>query len=177
MFPEINTERFLLRQIIAADQQKIFEGLSHRDIIKHYGVSYTTFESTNAQMDFYNDLLKNESGIWWAICFKNKPGELIGACGLNDWNKQHRHIEIGYWLLPGKQGAGIMSECVPPIIQYAFDVLEIHRIAAVVEDGNESSAKLLTRPGFSYEGIHKDCEIKNGRFISLHYFALLNRKK
>ncbi len=98
MFPEINTERFLLRNITASDQSKIFEGLSHPDIIKHYGVSYTTFESTNAQMDFYNDLLKNESGIWWAICFKNNPAELIGACGFNDWNKQHKHIEIGYWL-------------------------------------------------------------------------------
>ncbi|MEP7110118.1 MAG: GNAT family protein, partial [Ferruginibacter sp.] len=130
MFPEISTGQFLLRKIIAADQSKIFEGLSHPAIIKYYGVSYTSMESTGAQMDFYNGLLKNESGIWWAICYENNPAELIGACGFNDWHKDHKHLEIGYWLMPGKQGNGIMSKCIPLIIQYAFDILEVHRIVA-----------------------------------------------
>src|SRR5450432_667103 len=130
MFPEISTKRFLLRKIIAADQTKIFKGLSHPEIIKYYGVSYNTLEATNVQMDFYDDLLTNESGIWWAISFKNDPGELVGACGFNNWNKQHKHIEIGYWLLIDKQGSGIMIESVAAIVQYAFDKLDIHRIEA-----------------------------------------------
>ncbi len=174
MFPEINTSRFLLRKIIAADQVKIFEGLSHPDIIRHYGVSYTTMESTQAQMDFYNSLLSTDTGIWWAICYKDNPAELIGACGFNDWNKQHHHIEIGYWLLPAHQGKGVMSECIPFITRHAFDQLKVHRIVAVVEDGNDGSTKLLLRLGFNYEGTHRECEIKNGQYISLQYFALLN---
>lgn len=177
MFPEINTSRFLLRKIIASDQIKIFEGLSHPDIIRHYGVSYSTLESAQAQMDFYNDLLSTDTGTWWAICYKDNPAELIGACGFNDWNKQHHHIEIGYWLLPAHQGKGIMSECIPSITSHAFDHLKVHRIVAVVEDGNDSSTKLLLRLGFNYEGTHRECEIKNGRYISLQYFALLNNEK
>ena len=176
MFPEICTERFLLRKIIAADQEKIFEGLSHPDIIQYYGVAYSTMESTRIQMDFYNDLLINETGIWWAICNKDDPSGLIGACGFNDRHPVHNHMEIGYWLLAGKEGAGIMSECIPHIIRYAFENMAVHRIVAVIEVGNEKSIRLITRLGFIYEGTHMDCEIKNGRFISLHYYALLNRK-
>ncbi|MEO8764404.1 MAG: GNAT family protein [Ginsengibacter sp.] len=174
MFPEISVGPFLLRKIIAADQSKIFEGLSHPEVIKYYGVCYATLESSIAQMDFYNDLLTNETGTWWAICYKDNAADLIGACGFNNWHKEHKNIEIGYWLLPGKQGAGIMSKCVTAVIQYAFNNLDIHRIEAVVEDGNGRSAKLLTSLGFDYEGTRKNCEIKNGRFISLQYFALLN---
>jgi ribosomal-protein-alanine N-acetyltransferase len=33
MFPELTTERFLLQQVVPEDQQFIFEGLSHPDII------------------------------------------------------------------------------------------------------------------------------------------------
>lgn len=177
MFPEIITERFLLRKIIDADLAKIFEGLSHTDVIRHYGVSYTTLESAKEQMDFYNDLLLNETGIWWAVCHKNMPNQLIGACGFNNWHRQHRSIEIGYWLLAGEQGSGIMTESIAGILPYAFNTLNVHRVEAVVEEGNDRSTRLLTRLGFTYEGTRKECEIKNGVFISLLYFALIKIEK
>lgn len=53
MFPEIATQRFCLRKILSTDQQQIFEGLS--DVIKYYGVSYSTFEETNVQMEWYDN--------------------------------------------------------------------------------------------------------------------------
>ncbi|MCY7290866.1 MAG: GNAT family N-acetyltransferase, partial [Ferruginibacter sp.] len=86
MFPELNTDRFLLRQILPNDKAKIFEGLSHAEVIKYYGVSFKTLDAVQAQMDFYEEILNAGSGIWWAICYKNCPQELIGACGFNDWN-------------------------------------------------------------------------------------------
>ncbi len=173
MFPELYTQRCTLRMIIASDQQKIFEGLSHPDVIKYYGVSYATFEETQAQMKFYDDLLQNETGIWWAIKLKENK-EFIGACGFNNWSKDHKRIEIGFWLLPQYQGKGFMWEAVSSILVYAFTQLDVHRIEAIVENGNDNSSKLLKKLGFSYEGTHKECEIKNGRFIDLDFYARLN---
>lgn len=174
-FPQIQTNRLLLRKIIASDQQVVFEGLSHPEVIPFYGVSYSNFEETAIQMKFYDDLLKNNSGIWWAICFKEDPAEMIGACGFNYWDKHHKKIDTGYWLLPQYQHKGIMTEAMPAIIQYAFTKTDIHRIEAVVEDGNAGSTRLLQQLNFKYEGTLKECEFKNGRFISLQYWALLNK--
>jgi [ribosomal protein S5]-alanine N-acetyltransferase len=175
-FPELITERFLLRQITPADQQVVFKGLSDPQVIQYYGVSYTSFEATADQMKFYDELLKEATGIWWAICFKENPAEMIGACGFNYRNQEHKKIEIGYWLLPGYFGKGIMLETVPEITRYAFTKMDIHRIEAVVENGNDNSTKLLKRLNFTYEGTLVDSEIKNGQFISLQYWALLNKK-
>ena len=175
-FPALTTERLLLRRIMPADQQFIFEALSHPLVIKYYGVSYKSFDATADQMKFYDDLLKDETGIWWAICFKDNAAEMIGACGFNYRNHQHKKIEIGYWLLPGYFGKGIMTQAAPVIINYAFNEMDIHRIEAVVEDGNDDSAKLLKKLNFNYEGTLVDSEIKNGQFISLQYWALLNKK-
>ena len=173
MFPELATERFLLRQIRRGDQQQIFEGLSHPEVIRYYGVSYATFEETKVQMDFYDDLLARETGIWWGIAHRTDPSKLIGACGFNDWKKEHRKIEIGYWLMPLHMGRGVMSACLPLILDYAFTRMHIHRIEAFVEVENKQSLALLQRVGFNYEGLLKDVELKNSKYISLTAYALI----
>ncbi len=173
-FPTLETERCLLRKIFSTDQQKIFEGLSHPEVIKYYGVSYASFGATKAQMDFYNELLSNETGIWWAICQKQNH-QFIGACGFNNWMKEHRKAEIGFWLLPEFQQKGYMSEAVKKVIEYGFTEMNLHRIEAIIETGNDNSSKLLRKMGFAYEGTNKECEIKNGRFIDLEVYALLEK--
>src|SRR4051812_1845689 len=89
MFPVLATPRFILRQIVGTDQPVIFEGLSHPEVTRYYGVSYATLEATSAQMDFYNDLLLDKTGVWWAICHKETPDEMIGACGFNYYDATH----------------------------------------------------------------------------------------
>lgn len=175
MFPELYTPRLHLRQIRAEDQPYIFEGLSHPAVIRYYGVSYESLEETKEQMHWYRNLEKSESGIWWAICRKGEQ-KLVGACGFNEWHREHRRIELGYWLLPAYWQQGIMSEALPAILEYAFTQLNIHRVEAIVESGNEGSKKLLLKHGFAFEGTHKECEIKNGRFISLDYFASIRQQ-
>jgi ribosomal-protein-alanine N-acetyltransferase len=157
-----------------SDKPKIYQGLSHPDVIRYYGVSYQTYEDTQVQMDWYDYLLVSETGIWWAICDRTAPETLIGACGFDHLERSHRRTETGYWLLPDYWGMGVMSECFPAIIRYAFSELDLHRIMAVVETENAGSRRLLEKLGFNYEGTHRECEIKNGAFISLDYYALLS---
>ncbi len=176
MFPEINTQRFCLRKIVSTDQQQIFEGLSDKNVIKYYGVSCNTFEETKVQMEWYDNLLKTETGIWWGISFHGLPG-LIGACGFNNISMEHKKTEMGYWLLPQNWKKGIMIEVIPSIINYAFNILNLHRIEATVEIDNLASKKLLSKLGFEYEGILKECELKNEKFIDLGYYALLVNSK
>jgi len=173
MFPELATERYLLQEIKPEDQAFIFEGLSHPQVIPYYGISYQTFEATQAQMDYYSHMQVNDTGTWWKITDKSK-GERVGAVGFNNYNKQHNRAEIGYWLLPIYWGKGIVTEVLPVVIDFIFRQKHIHRIEALVETGNDASEKVLKRLGFIYEGCMRDCEIKNGRYISLSIFSLLS---
>jgi [ribosomal protein S5]-alanine N-acetyltransferase len=172
-FPQLHTSRILLRAITTADQSVVYKGLSDPQVNQYYGVNYASYEATAAQMDFYKQLLQDETGIWWAICWQDAPQHMLGACGFNYWQKQHQKIEIGYWLLPPYQGMGIMTEALPAIINYAFKLPGIHRIEAVVEEGNTSSNSLLQKLHFVYEGTLRQSEIKNGAYINLQYWALL----
>lgn len=172
MFPELSTERFLLIEIKAADRPFIFEGLSHPDVIPFYGVSYSSLEETRAQIDFYQTIWKERTGCWWKIVDRttNLP---VGACGINHYSAEHEKAEIGYWLLPSYWGKGIMPEVIPEMIRHVFKTWRLHRLEAVIEEGNIASCKLSEKLGFRFEGRLREAEIKKGKRITLLLYSLL----
>ena len=174
MEAKLETARYSLMSIKEEDQAFIFEGLGHPDVIPFYGVSYKTFEDTKQQMEFYRTLEKNGEGYWWKIVSR-ESGEKVGAVGFNNYQHQHRKAEIGYWLLPKFWKQGIIAEVLPVLIQYLFDIKQLHRIEALVESGNISSDKVLLHAGFIFEGLLRDYEMKQGKFISLNMYSLLQR--
>jgi [ribosomal protein S5]-alanine N-acetyltransferase len=171
-FPVLRKEPVLLRQIKPSDQVAVFQGLSDPQVIRYYGVEYHSLADTKAQMDWYQDIFRQGSGIWWAIT-REAVGDLIGTCGLYNIQHQHRKAELGYWLLPHYWGQGIMRPTLETVLAYGFGQLHLHRIEAYVETKNAASGKLLQKLGFQQEGTLHDAEIKHGRFISLDIYARL----
>ena len=172
-FPTITTGRLLLRQFVSGDLENVYKGLSDPTVIRHYGISYESMEAAKQQLLFFADLEKNKTGIWWAIC-KADNSVFFGACGLNNLNDEHKKAEIGYWLLPGFWGQGIITEAVPLVCEYGFKNLGLHRIEALIEVDNQKSKNVMEKVNFTYEGTMRDCEMKNGKFISLDIYAKLN---
>lgn len=172
MFQELTTPRFLLQQIQPEDQGFVFEGLSHPEVIPFYGVSYASFDATKAQMEFYDSLLRDGTGCWWKIV-EQQTSERLGAIGFNNYTEVHSKAEIGYWLLPQFWKRGIISEVLPVVITYMQAEKKIHRIEALIEEGNEGSCHVMQKAGFVLEGKLRDYEWKNGNYISLLMFSLL----
>lgn len=170
MFPILQTDRIVLRQITDEDLPNIFKGLSHPDIIKHYGVSFDSLEATKEQMEWFANLEKTETGIWWAVCSK-EDGKFLGAGGLNDLSKKDRKAEIGFWLLTENWGKGYMSEVMPLILDYSFNTRGLHRIEGFVESDNFNCKKAIEKLQFKLEGTMEDCEFKDGKFISVDIYA------
>lgn len=173
MFPELETQRFFLTQILREDQAFVFRGLSHPDVIIFYGVQFDTLASTKTQMEFYDTLWSDKTGCWWKIVDKLTQ-EAIGACGMNAYNALHEKAEIGYWLLPEHWKKGVMTEVLPVMISHLFATWKLHRLEAVVEAGNDTSGKLAEKLGFQFEGTLREAEIKHGKRISLQVYSLLN---
>ena len=172
MFNQVTTERLLLKQILAEDQQFIFEGLSHPEVIPFYGVRYASFEETKQQLDWYEKMLQEDTGIPWKMV-NRVTGENIGVISVYSYQKQHNKAEVGFWLLPQYWNKGIAVEALRAVLDYWKRERNLHRLEAFVEEGNEASSRLLEKAGFLYEGKMRDCEIKNGRYISLKVYGLI----
>lgn len=63
---------------------------------------------------------------------------------------------LGYKLDRRLQGQGYMTEAATAGIEFAFDVLKLHRIMAAYMPHNQRSAALLRRLGFVTEGIGRE---------------------
>ena len=172
-FPELDSPRFLLRQITPGDHPAIFLGLSDPQVIAHYGVSYSSLEDAQRQMDWFQNIYADGSGIWWGICQAEQRSTLLGAVGLNEISSIHRRGEIGYWLMPEHWGRGIARECVSTVLSFAFGPLGLHRIGAEVDTDNHRSSALLEGLGFQLEGIRRGYELKAGKHLDLKCYSLL----
>jgi ribosomal-protein-alanine N-acetyltransferase len=170
MFPILATDRLLLQEIQPEDQAFVFEGLSHPDVIPFYGVRYDAFEATKAQMDWYCQLKEQGTGTAWKMVEK-QTGEKAGVIVVYSYKPEHNKAEVGFWLLPMFWNKGYAAEAMLAVIDYWKTQKSLHRIEAFVEEGNTASRKLLEKTGFRNEGTMRDCEIKDGKYISLHIYA------
>ena len=163
-----------MRQFNENDLDHVFLGLSDPAVIQFYGVHFTSREETRKQMEWFAELEKEGTGIWWAVC---SPDQSIfyGAAGLYYLNKVHRKAEIGCWILPAYWGRGLMGEVIPHIIDYGFKQMALHRIEGLVESENVNCKRAMAKMDFVHEGTMRECEIKNGKWISLDIYSRVNQ--
>jgi ribosomal-protein-alanine N-acetyltransferase len=171
-FPSLKTKRLIFRQIKPTDIQNIFKGLSNPKVIKYYGISFDSLEATEEQMIWYRNLEQDETGIWWVICSLDN-NIFYGAGGFNNLSKEHKKAEIGFWLLPEFWGQGFMQEAFPLICDFGFNKLDLNRIEGFVDSENINCKKAVERLNFKFEGTIRDCEIKEGKYLSVDIYSKL----
>jgi [ribosomal protein S5]-alanine N-acetyltransferase len=71
---------------------------------------------------------------------------------------------LGYRIGAEYEGRGFVAESVASIVEYAFSVLELHRIMANYMPSNSRSAAVLRRCGFTVEGLAHDYLRINGEW-------------
>ena len=107
------------------------------------------------------DAFEDGSMYRWAI---ELDGDVVGTSMLFGIDRVHRHAEIGFAVLREFWGRRIVSRVIPPLLEFAFDRLRLHRVEADVEPHNTPSLLALERCGFRREGVLRDRSFKLGRF-------------
>jgi ribosomal-protein-alanine N-acetyltransferase len=60
---------------------------------------------------------------------------------------------IGYWIDEALAGEGYTPEAVVAVLQFAFDVLELHRIEISIIPRNKASLRVVEKLGLRFEGV------------------------
>jgi ribosomal-protein-alanine N-acetyltransferase len=173
-FPELKTERLILRQIVKSDAPEVLSMRSNDEAMLYIGKEKTkTIEEAESWINVVQDSLDKNDGITWAIAFKDEPGKLIGTMGLWRLMKEHYRAEVGYMLHPDHWGKGITKEAIHAVIRYGFEVMKLHSIEACIHAENTASAKVLEKTGFTREGYFKEDFCFQGKFTDSIVYSLL----
>ncbi|MBL8680697.1 MAG: GNAT family N-acetyltransferase [Myxococcales bacterium] len=99
-------------------------------------------------------------------------GEVIGGAGFVFGDDVHRFsAEVGYWLGRAHWGRGIATRSLRALTAYGFERHGMVRLFAGVFEGNEASARVLEKCGYTKEGVARRAAFKGGRFLDVWQFA------
>ena len=176
-FPQISTDRLLLRELTKTDVGDFFTLRSNKDIMRFIDRPRAqTMEDVLNLIEIITTALKNNDGITWGISLKNNP-QLIGTIGLWRIIKEHYRAEIGYLLSDAFQRQGIMQEAITAVIGYGFDVMQLHSIEANVNPANTASIMLLEKNKFIREAYFRENYYYNGKFMDSLVYSLITSNK
>ncbi len=93
-------------------------------------------------------------GLWTLV--KREENEIIGRCGIslldgdlvNGEGFMRPHIELGYLISQKYRRQGYASEACGQILSYAFEMLELPEVYAVIHRENVPSKRLAQKLGF-----------------------------
>ena len=147
-FPQIKTNRLVLKEITVKDIQSIYNIFSSEDVVKYYDlVPFENLSQADNLIEFFQERFKNETGIRWGIFHKDRS-QCLGTCGFNSLNKNMHSATIGYDLNKEYWGQGIITEALFSVVNSAFTNStvfgNINRIQADTIPGNIASEKVLT---------------------------------
>ncbi len=177
-FPVINiNENLVLRQITYDDCNEYYDYMKDEDVIRYVPEECIprSLERVKEEIDYNLDLFRYRRSIYWVIALKEN-NRLIGSCGFNYWNRDHRRGEISYDLNKNYWGQGIMSEAIKAILGFAFSQMELHRVEATVTPTNKASINVLKKAGFQKEGILREQKLLHGKFEDAIIMSLLQRE-
>jgi len=116
----------------------------------------------------YNANLGPNAGIWI-------DGKLAGSVGCHQIDWANRSCSIGYWLEGARQGQGIVTRCCRSLIDHLFDDLGLHRVVIQCGAGNLRSCAIPQRLGFTREGLLREAEWVNDRWVDLYIWSMLEQ--
>ena len=103
-------------------------------------------------------------------------GAAAGSVGCHPIDWANRTCSIGYWLDAAQQGKGIVSQCSAALIDYLFDEMKLHRVVIQCGVGNTKSCGIPQRLGFTREGVAREAEWVNDRWVDLVVWGMLEEQ-
>lgn len=174
-FPELKTERLILRQLKNEDESEIF--LIRSDERVNRFLDRQKAKSLAEARDFINKInaaISNNESVYWAITLRDSPA-LIGTICF--WNIlwENSIAEIGYELMPDQQGKGFMQESISRIIEYGFQEMHLRKIDAYPSADNASSVKLLEKNNFKLDMSNTDRNIHSEELKNIAIYVLAKK--
>jgi len=173
-FPEIRTQRLLLRRITKADAPAVLAMRSNEDVMQYIDRPLLkSIEDAEAWIKIVDAALESNNGINWAIALATEPDIQIGTVGFWRLIKEHYRAEVGYMLNSAYWRKGIMKEALLAVHDFGFKEMKLHSIEAHINPANAASAAILESAGYTREAYFKEDYYFKGTFLDSAIYSLL----
>ena len=142
-------EEIILREMIESDGEALYEAIdrnrAHLTKWLAWVDSTTNVESSRKFIAETRERIRLRTGL--AVCIERR-GRIIGTVGLTEIDPSDRNATVGYWLVAGEQGRGVVTRSCRKLIGYGIDRLGVQRFTLRAARKNRKSRNIAERLGF-----------------------------
>ncbi len=174
MFTELTSDRLAVRRFQDSDLAAFLAYRNDPAVSRYQNWDSLSAPRAQALLQEQRHLEPGTPGPWFQFALALKDsGQLVGDCGLQVLLHDARQAQVSVSLAPVHQGAGLGTEAVTTVLDYAFINLDLHRVIAVVDAENGGPVRLLERVGMRREGHFVKNVWFKGRWADEYLYALL----
>ena len=121
-----------------------------------------TSDAFRLRLKIYDRQFRSRTGAAFHV-FEREGDRLVGGVTLSDIRRNAaQSATIGYWIGAPFLRRGFGRAAVEAAIGYAFGEIGLNRVEAACQPGNTASRALLSRAGFTEEGLAREYLFING---------------
>jgi RimJ/RimL family protein N-acetyltransferase len=105
--------------------------------------------------------------------FDAQTGRFLGAAGLNQRNRPHKFMNLGYWVRASCQGRGIAVRAARLVAAFGFEQVGLTRIEIVAAVENRASRRVAEKTGAVLEAVARNRLVDRGDPIDAAVYALV----
>ncbi len=113
-----------------------------------------------------------DGGSAFEFGIRDETGRLLGGCGINRVDSQHRFANLGYWVRTAATGQGVATTAVRQLIRHAEEETGLVRLEIVAALGNRASRRVAEKVGARFEGTLANRLYLHGQAVDAALYAI-----
>ena len=167
-------ERVYLRPIELSDADGVYPSWLNDPKVCRYNSHGDTLYTREMAQSYIKSVMDNPNTAVFAICLRDNDRH-VGNISLQQISAKNRNAELALLIGdPSVYGKGIGYEAGKLLVEYAFDMLKLHRLYCGTHSENIGMQKLALKLGMSEEGRRREALWKNGIFADIVEYGLIN---
>jgi RimJ/RimL family protein N-acetyltransferase len=102
----------------------------------------------------------------WAVC-EPTTGTMIGEVELAAVDLPMATAEAACWALPDARGRGMITTALGAVLRFGFEGLGLARVSYLWGIGNDASARVAEKCGFTVEGLMRSAWVDGSRRVDI----------
>lgn len=172
----LQEQGFYLRPLQLADADGPWASWLNDQSVTHYMSNGTWPVTREEQVAYFQASIGSRTSLVLAICLQEEDRH-VGNIALNGIDFIHRRAELG--ILVGDsavQGRGIGHRAIRLLSGHGFDRLNLHKVWARVEEGNERALRAFKKAGFEAEASLREEILHHGTWRNSVYLGFLETR-
>lgn len=172
----LETQRLLLHPLDATDSRELWTAVEGSRPHLEPWLPWVPF---NVDLDSSARYAEASAADWDAAracrfsLRERQSRRFLGVISLEDFAHLHESAHLGYWLRIDACGKGLMTEAGRAVLTWVFGSVNAHRVRVAAATDNHASLSVIGRLGFRFEGIARQAERVNGRWLDHAVFGML----